>query len=271
MTGFQNLHTHTTYSDGALSPECMIKAALKSGLTSIGFSDHSHVPFDLHYSMGVSEAQNYIDEINSLKEKYDDTIEVYLGLEQDYYTEFVPDGLDYKIGTLHYTFVGAELTSVDAGASHQKLLIERLFGGDAYAFAEDYYNVFSNIAKKTNADIIGHFDLVAKYNLDGCIFDETNPRYLDSAISAMDEILKDCNLFEVNTGAMYRLGKPYPYPAPHLLKHLKNRGGEVILSSDSHDADSLGYIFPQMLELLKTCGFKHIKRLSKAGFINIDI
>jgi len=271
MTGFQNLHTHTTYCDGALSPEEMIKAALNKGLTSIGFSEHSYVPFDIHYSMGFNETQNYINEINSLKEKYDGKIEVFLGLEQDYYTQFVPDGLDYTIGTLHYTCVGGEYASVDAGTSQQKLLVERLFGGDFYAFAEDYYSVFSNIAKKTNADIIGHFDLVSKYNLDSCLFDEMNPRYLSAATSAMDEILNDCNLFEVNTGAMYRLGKPYPYPSHHLLKHLKARGGEVILSSDTHDPNSLGYMFPEMLELLKTYGFKHIKRLTKSGFINVDI
>jgi len=271
MTGFQNLHTHTTYCDGAFSPEEMVKAAMKCGLTSLGFSEHSHVSSDVHYSMSVSETQDYIDDVNALKEKYDGVIDIFLGLEQDYYSEFVPDGLDYKIGTLHYTCIDWVLSSVDAGASRQEHLVDELFGGDFYAFAEDYYKTFSNIAKKTNADIIGHFDLVTKYNLDGCFFDELNPRYLDVALSAMDEILKDCNLFEVNTGAMYRLGKSEPYPSINMLGHLKARSGEVILSSDSHNADSLGYMFPEMLELLKSCGFKHIKRLTKSGFINVDI
>jgi len=271
VTGFQNLHTHTTYCDGELSPEKMLKAALDKGLTSVGFSEHSYVPFDIHYSMDVDQTQNYINEINALKEKYDGIIEVFLGIEQDYYAQFVPEGLDYKIGALHYICVGGEYSSVDAGTSQQQFLVDKLFGGDFYSFAEDYYRVFSNIAKKTNADIIGHFDLVTKYNIDGSFFDEMHPRYLDAALGAMDEILKDCNLFEVNTGAMFRLGKTVPYPSPYLLKQLNSRGGEVILSSDTHDPSSFGHMFTEMLELLKGCGFKHIKRLTKSGFINVDI
>jgi len=271
MTGFQNLHTHTTYCDGALPPEEMVKAAISKGLTSLGFSEHSYVPFDIHYSMGFEETQNYIRDVNALKEKYDGIIDVFLGLEQDYYSTNVPDGLDYIIGTLHYTYAGGELASADVGKPQQKALIDRLFGGDFYTFTDDYYNTFSKIAKKTKADIIGHFDLVTKYNAGSYFFDESNPRYLDAAISAMDEILKDCNLFEINTGAMYRLGKAEPYPSPYLLKHLKSRGGEVILSSDSHNADSLGYMFSEMVQLLKAYGFNHIKRLTKSGFISVDI
>lgn len=39
----QNLHTHTSYCDGADTPKEVIKEALKRGFTAIGFSGH----FDL--------------------------------------------------------------------------------------------------------------------------------------------------------------------------------------------------------------------------------
>jgi len=271
-TGFQNLHTHTTYCDGTLSTEEMLKAALASGCDSIGFSEHSYVPFDIYYSMDFDSSLKYIDDVNALKDKYKGQIEVFLGLEQDYYTDVAPEGLDYKIGTLHYAAIGeGQYISVDAGVKHQKQMVDDYFKGDYYSLAESYFSVFSNIMKKTNADIIGHFDLVAKYNIDRSLFDEAHPRYIAAALGAMDEIMKDCKLFEVNTGAMYRLGKIEPYPSVFLLKELQKRGGEVILSSDSHDSPSLCYKFAETMELLKSCGFKYIKRLMENGFVDVGI
>ena len=172
---------------------------------------------------------------------------------------------------MHYVELNGKHVSVDAGAGHQKQMVEENFGGDFYAMAELYFSSFSNIAKKTDADIIGHFDLVAKYNQGGCLFDESHPRYVAAALSAIDEILKDCKLFEVNTGAMFRYNRTQPYPSVFLLEELLKRGGEVILSSDSHEAGSLYFNFDEMQELLKSCGFAHIKRLTKSGFIDVPL
>ncbi|MCL2200636.1 MAG: histidinol-phosphatase HisJ family protein [Oscillospiraceae bacterium] len=271
MLGFQNLHTHTTYCDGTLPPEGMVKAALAKGCSSLGFSEHSHVPFDIYYSMDAAAAAEYMSEVRALQLKYEGIIEIFLGLELDYCSVDVPAGLDYTIGTLHYVEVGGEFKPVDAGLDAQKELVATCFGGDFYSFAEAYYSVFAKIVKKTKADIIGHFDLVSKFNIDGSLFDEMHPRYVDAALFAMSEILKERNLFEVNTGAMFRYNKTVPYPSPFLLKELRQRGGEVILSSDSHDGDSIGFMFPQVSELLRSCGFKHIKRLTGNGFVNVDL
>lgn len=271
MTGLQNLHTHTTYCDGVLSPEDMLLASLSRGCDSIGFSEHSGVSLEIFYSMDAETTASYINDVTVLKEKYEGVIEVFLGLEQDYYTNEVPGGLDYIIGAMHYVNGGGKLVAVDAGPAHQIEMVNTLFGGDYHALAEDYFSVYANVAKKTKADIIGHFDLIAKYNKDGCLFDEQHPRYVDAALCAMDEILKDCKLFEVNTGAMYRVGKTEPYPSAFLLKELCRRGGEVVLSSDSHDADSICHKFKEMQELLKSCGFSYMKRLTKSGFIDVKL
>ena len=267
-SGYQNLHTHTTYCDGSLSPEAMVKAAIRKGFESIGFSEHSYVAFDTYYSMSHDLTGEYISEVNALREKYRDKIEIFLGLERDYLTESTPDGLDFVIGTTHYVEKDGGFVSIDSGAKYQDTMVSEYFDGDYYLMAENYFSVMADIVKKTNADIIGHFDLAAKYNSGGRLFDESHPRYVRAALDAMDEILKDCRVFEVNTGAMYRLGKPEPYPSVFLLKELQGRGGEVILSSDSHDAESLCFKFYEMRELLKTCGFKSIKRLTKDGFID---
>jgi len=271
MKGFQNLHTHTTYVDGTLPPEAMVKAAIKKGCGSLGFSEHSYVPFDKRYSMHPDAAINYVHEINAIKHKYEGTIEVFLGIEQDYYTAVPVDGLDYRIGAAHYVQAGDGHITVDAGAEHQKQMADKYFGGDYYAMAEAYFGTIAGIMRKMNADIIGHFDLIAKYNFNGNLFDDMHPRYVSAAIGAMDEILKDCKLFEVNTGMMYRYDKHEPYPSVFLLKELQKRGGEVILSSDSHNAESICYNFVKMQQLLKACGFKYIKRLTNNGFTDVSL
>jgi len=271
MTGFlQNLHTHTTYCDGRLTAEEMIQAAIEKSGSSIGFSEHSYVAFDEEYSMKLCDTPLYIAEINSLKQKHKDKIEVYLGIEVDYFTdvECVPEGFDYIIGTVHHIEKDGKYLTIDATLENLEKIRDEYFGGDYYALAEAYYETITKLPEKFKIDIIGHFDLIAKQNIDSRLFDETNPRYMAAATNAMEQILTKCRIFEVNTGGMYRRGVKTPYPSKNLLTELQKRGGEELLSSDSHDADSLYYMFDEMKELVKSCGFTHIKRLTKDGFMD---
>ena len=273
----QNLHTHTTYVDGILSAEEMILAALKKGCDSLGFSEHSFIPFDADFSMTPDMTKKYIDELVALKKKYSNDIEIFIGLEIDYYTMWKPDeGLDYILGAAHNLkvkdrFGNYKFVSVDANPESQKQVVDTYFDGDFYTMAEAYYEILSDITQVTNADIIAHFDLVAKFNHNNSVFDEQHPRYLNAALDAMDAILDNCKIFEVNTGAMYRGNKSEPYPSAFLLKELFKRGGEVVLGSDSHDGDSICFAFDEVSDLLKSCGFRYQKRLTKTGFIDVEL
>jgi len=286
-----NFHSHTIYDDGTSTPEEMLQAAIAKGFAAFGFSGHSYAPFDMPYCMSVDGTREYIAEVTRLKEKYADEIEVYLGIEQEYYSAphslgtdgseaglchdcralYPAEKYDFTIGAVHYIKKGGELFSIDFGAEMQKRAAETHFGGDFYAMTETYFETVADVMRKTGADIVGHFDLIAKYNTDGRLFDEANPRYTGAAINAMEHILKTHRLFEVNTGAMYRIGRPEPYPSEFLLKELQKRGGEVILSSDCHDVESICWKFDEMRELLKSCGFRYVKRLAKNGFIDEKI
>ena len=262
----QNLHTHTNYCDGTLSAEEMVQAALNKGCAALGFSEHSHLDFDKDYAMSKPGTYEYINEIKRLKAKYAGDIEIYLGLERDYLSEIEQDiTFDYVIGTVHY--INRDIC-VDNGAKKQQQAANTHYGGDYYSFVEAYFAAVADVVRKTGANIVGHFDLITKYNSGGAKFDEKHPRYISAALGAMEDALKSCKLFEVNTGAMYRLGNPEPYPSVFLLKELYKRGGEVILTSDSHDAESICWKFDEMRALLKECGFKYSKILTAEGFID---
>ena len=271
MAILQNLHTHSVYCDGMLTLEEMVIAAVNSGCSSLGFSGHSYAPFDFGYCMTLENTRRYFHEVNELKKKYGNRIELFLGIEQEYLADNVVGDIDYSLGSVHFVKKGDEFVSIDGDADELKQSVEMLYGGDYYLLVEDYYKTIADVINKTKADIVAHFDIISKFNFSGSLFDESDPRYVSPALSAMDEILKNHKLFEVNTRAMFKYDKANPYPSAFLLKELYERGGEVILSSDSHEAESLCYKYGEMRELLKTIGFSYTKQLTRDGFVEVEL
>ncbi|MDR0862917.1 MAG: histidinol-phosphatase HisJ family protein [Oscillospiraceae bacterium] len=267
-----NFHAHTTYADGANTAEEMVLAAIAKGLVEFGISEHGHTSISWDdYNMTPESMPLYFAEMRGLQAKYAGQIELFCGVEQDAYGDLPTDGADYIIGSTHFIESRGEFLIVDNGAAGQLESVNAHFGGDFIAFAEAYFAAEANIARITKCDIVGHFDLVNKNNERDRLFDTAHPRYRAAALTAMEEILKTCRLFEINTGAMYRVGRSEQYPQDWLLRELRARGGEVILSSDSHDCDSIGFRFAEMEELLRVCGFKSRKTLTRDGFIDIPL
>ena len=102
-----NLHAHTFYCDGKNNAEDYILTAIEKGFTSVGLSGHSFTKFDTEYCMSEKGTLEYLEELKNLKEKYKDRIQVYIGIEADFYSEFNPKldenlGLDFRIGSVHY-------------------------------------------------------------------------------------------------------------------------------------------------------------------------
>lgn len=248
-----NYHTHTNYCDGKDSPEELVKAALNKGFFALGFSSHSFTEMDKSFALSPENAEKYRAEIAALKEKYKGKIKLYCGIEQDYFSDEPTDAYDYVIGSVHYVLKNGEYVCVDNTAEIVKNAVNRLYGGDFDALAEDYFALVANIAEKTNADIIGHFDLVSK-------FSEKNgygesPRFLAAAEKAVKSLIPYGLPFEINTGAMARGIRSVPYPSPEILKIIRKHGGEIMLSSDCHDKNYLDFAFLEAADLARKTGF----------------
>ena len=234
-------HIHSTFSDGANTPEEIVQEAINRQMTTIGFSDHSYLFFDERFC--IKDYTGYIAEINRLKEKYRDKIEILLGIEQDYYSGKPEYAFDYVIGSVHYIKCGQEYISVDHTPEILKHNVERYFGGDIYAFCEKYYEMVAEIIEVTNADIIGHFDLVSKFNESGELFDQSHPRYVAAYQAAVDRLIKYGKPFEINTGAISRGYRVTPYPSLPVKNYIEEKGGSFIMSSDSHQKETLCFKF----------------------------
>ena len=120
----RDFHIHTVFSDGRYTPEELLQYGLSIGMTHIGFSDHSYTPFDDSYCLSEDGEEAYKAEVLSLREKYRGRIEVYLGIEEDYYSKKSAEGYDYKIGSVHYVLADGEYLPVDKSAADLRDAVE---------------------------------------------------------------------------------------------------------------------------------------------------
>lgn len=255
--GFSDFHVHSQFSDGRNTAEEVVLAAIGRGLDAIGFSDHSYTPMDAPYSLQPDQAGAYQAEIARLKEKYKDQIEVYCGIEQDLCSEIPPEGYDYVIGSVHWIPAGDGVVAIDYSPERQHEGARKYFGGDYYALAEAYFAAVPEAVERSGADIVGHFDLISKFiEVDPALFDENHPRYIAAWQKAADRLLETGALFEINTGAISRGFRTSPYPAAPILAYLKEHGARFILSSDSHSAENIAYLFDEITE--DTVDFREI-------------
>ena len=257
-----NFHTHSTYCDGKNTLEEVVLSAIKKGMDAIGFSGHAHTPHDGSYCMTVEGTEAYRAEIEALKEKYKGKIEIYSGLEMDYFSDTDTTPFDFTIGSVHYVLKDGVYHDVDGSSERFQESVREGWNGDAIGFAVDYFAEVANIIEKTNADIIGHFDLVTKFNEGGKIFDENDPRYVSAWMKALDKLIPAGKLFEINTGAISRGYRTEPYPARPIIQEIAKRGGKLILSADSHQTDTLVYGFAEAIQYAKECGATELYTLS---------
>lgn len=260
-----NFHTHTTFCDGKNTPEEMVLAAIKLGMTAIGFSGHAYSVYE-PYGMKAPVCAAYRDEIIRLKSVYGDRIQIFLGIEQDSTSDPLDYPYDYVIGSIHGFFKDGCYLSVDESEESMVKNVTHHYGGDYYAYAKDYYDTLANTVLKYDPSFIGHFDLLTKFNEDGKYFDESHPRYRKAALNALEKLIPAGKPFEINTGAISRGYRTTPYPAPFILRAIHKMGGKIVLSGDTHACDGLLCKYEEAIELAKTCGFTTAVILTPDGF-----
>ena len=267
----QNLHTHTIYCDGANTPEEVILTALKKKFDSIGFSGHSPMFYSDYNVLTPEKTLLYKKEVNRLKEKYRDRLEIFCGLEYDMYCQVDQSGYDYLIGAVHYLKIGEKYVGFDRSAEVVQQVIDTYFGGDGMRYAKAYYEALAELPSYGKFDIIGHFDLICKHSEKTKFFDEESKEYQGYVLQAADALRGKIPLFEVNTGAIARGYRTSPYPTVYIIKQLKEMGFGVCISSDCHDAKQLDCHFAESEELLRACGFREKFVLTNQGFVPIAL
>ena len=129
--------------------------------------------------------------------------------------------------------------------------------------AELYFDTVGGIIEATDCDVVGHFDLITKFcEGSAAAPDTSDERYIAAWQRAVDRIFDACEarykegrrnrletlglleaggkpVFEINTGAISKGYRTMPYPSAEQIGYIKNKGGVLILSSDSHAAGTI--------------------------------
>lgn len=246
--------------DASGAYEEYIEKALEQGLKEIGFSGHSpqyFLPKDMRRresAIPEEELELYVEEVETLREKYRGSLEIRLGLEVDFVpghekeleaiVSFYP--WDYLLLSVHYLN--------DWPFDHPKY-IARYGEWDINDLFATYYRVLKEGVETGFFDAVAHFDLPKKFG-----FRPTRE------IEELEEVLLACAeqgvALELNTAGWRRpVGEAYPSRA--ILERARKLGLSVCVGSDAHRPEDVGRDFDRAETLLREAGFASILRFTK--------
>ena len=262
-----DLHTHSNYSDGKTSVREMALGAEKAGLKVLGLSEHSPLEWQTEWCIKKEKLPEWSAEVDSVRAELGERLTLLRGTELDWCSDIDTGGFDYVIGSTHELFVKPGVhRSVDESEKAMLFTVETFFHGDFYAYTKFYYETLAEWASRPVIDILGHIDIVTKFNEGGKWFDENDARYLRPAEEAVEVLAAAGFIFEMNSGAISRGYRKSPYPSTAVLRMIHAHGGRVMLGSDAHAPADIAFHFKDMAELAQSCGFKTHMCWKNGGF-----
>jgi len=170
-------HTHSRYDDGQEELESYITAALEKNFQVFGFSGHAPVNFESIWHIRNEYLDEYINTTKQLKEKYKNRIEIYTGLETDYFDGCTDwrnkRGIDYTIGAVHFMIdeKTGDFLLLDGTVEEFENTL-KLFDNDIHALIKAYFSMLRDMLIKMPPNIIAHLDIIRKNNANNAFFDE---------------------------------------------------------------------------------------------------
>lgn len=266
MRDFCSVHTHSTMCDGKNTLAEMAAAAFDAGAVSFGASGHSHTPLPEDEGFVLpADMTAYRAEVLRLREVYAGRMDVLLGIELDNCADVTAEGFDYWIGSVHH-LRGPDGNdySIDWSMELLRQCCKEQFEGISLTMAEYYYEEVRQMAER-KPTILGHIDLITKFEEKESLIDQDHPGYRAAALDALHAADPKETLLEVNTGAMSRGYRSVPYPALFLLREWRDMGGKIILTADAHSAGAIVYGYAQAAELARAAGFARSTVLTRSG------
>ena len=120
-------------------------------------------------------------------------------------------------------------------------------------------------------NIIGHLDLVRKYNLKKEYFTEEENWYIEKVEEVLENIKENNCIVEVNIKLMSKSNLDAHYPNKMTIKKILKMNIPLMLNTDAHSINGLDKFYYEALEELKKLGVKKIKMLIDNSFKDIDI
>ena len=267
-------HSHNRRCGHALGEiEDYVKSAINLNLQEIGISDHfplRAIIDDPQFneliktaSMEVEEFPHYIQEIKNLREKHLNKIKVRISVEINFATpgraltrqkkvlEPFMDDFDYLLGAIHdikwhespiIILDPRQGSEVLSKYSSEKIILE-------------YLCKLEKLIETDFFDVIAHFD---NYRI---LFRRDMPRFSEQSWQKILDLLykiKDKGMaIEINTsGALKGIGSQFP--SDSIIKEIIQHDIPIILGSDAHKPEYIGYMFEEFIKKAKKWGLSYL-------------
>ena len=256
--------------------EDVVRDAIALGMREICFTDHVDYgikrdwddPRGIIYRKGGPgepdrmavanvDYPRYAAEIASLQEKYREQITIKMGMEFGMQQHTV---LQYERLFASYPF-DFIILSVHQVEDKEFWTQDFQRGRTQEEYNLRYYEeILSLVRQYHNYSVLGHLDLISRYDKAGYYpFENIRPILTE----ILETVIADGKGIEVNTSC-YRYGLSDLTPSVDILKLYRSLGGRIItIGSDSHKKEHLGAHIPETIGRIKQIGFDEICTFSR--------
>jgi len=263
------------------SLEEVIEAAIARGFSHYGLTEHCprYRAVDLlpgEEDIGVQGLidafDRYVQRALALRQQYQGRIELLVGFE----TERVPPEnwldlmqalrsahpFDYIVGSVHD--IGGRW--VDYAPEATARLSADIGGKEALQHA--YFDAMIDMVETLKPDVVGHIDLVRKFEAPGFSFSSGVFRKIERLLEAMAAY---GGVIDVNCAAT-RNGYGPVYPLPEILARARTMGIRATLGDDSHGVATVGVSLAASRQAIQAAGYTTIAYLTRAnGWLQADL
>ncbi len=244
-------HVHTKRSHhGEGDLEDFVVAAMDRKLEVIGFAEHAPLGFDPEHRLTEEEVEQYLSDLERLKEKYHTHIKILSGLEADYFPGcegHVRDVLekfrpDFVVGSVHFL-------------KHKKGIVD-LWNYEEWASSEIRSQYFRQLNDAVNSDLfdaVAHPDALLRAGVPANEIE-------DDLMSVVDVCQRNGLSYELNCSGISKNSYDPPtgrmvegkrtYPLLNMIRHLRSRVVPVVIGSDAHKPSDVGRNIDYVLSAL---------------------
>lgn len=256
-----NYHTHTTRCHHATgSDEDYVLSAIKGGYEELGFSDHTPWKYQTKYvspiRMTIDDLPEYVESVHSLAEKYKDQIKIRLGLECEYFPDYIywlkntlkEYHIEYAIFGNHFynsdekfRYFAKYTDSIDMLDLYEESAIEGIESG---IFA---YMAHPDLFMNSYPEFDHHCTIITRHICRAAVKNKIPLEYNPSVKAKND-----------------KKGEPSYTPSPEFWRIATNEGCTAIIGMDAHNNKDLetSKYYDLAVKQLKELGIKTIDHLN---------
>jgi len=275
-----NYHTHTHFCDGKENMRFFVEKAIELQFSHLGFSPHAPISNQYDFTLTEDEIPAYLKEMEDYQQKYPQ-IQIFKGMECDFIPNITKDfdyyktifNLDYIIGGVHLINVpnsndiwfidGPRRETYDEG-------IARFFNHNVKKAVTCFWEQTYEMIENQKFDIIAHVDKIKMHNQNR-FFKEDEDWYIKLVEHAIELIVKNHLIVEINSRGRYRLRCDSFYPSDYILRKLARKKAPMVISSDAHKAEELPFYYEEAKAKLQGFGVESLSVLMNKKWQQISM